>query len=255
MGIAGTDVSKEAANMVLADDSFGTIVLAIMEGRTIYANMKKFIFYIFSANIGELLAVFSTMLIGLPAPLTAVFILVINTLTDVFPSLALGVEPMEANIINHKPRKPDSKIMEWKFIERYLTAGLWIGGFTAAIFLWNLVENGWHFGESLDMDSALYVQSATMAFVTLTLFQMAHSFNSRSETVSIFKMRFFENMYLIAAVFVSTAATVAFVQMPFFQKYLKTSPLTLSQWGAVTGVALSIILFEEVRKIFRRRAL
>ncbi|MEK9133073.1 MAG: HAD-IC family P-type ATPase, partial [Patescibacteria group bacterium] len=127
MGITGTDVSKEAANMVLTDDSFGTIVSAIIEGRTIYENMKKFIYYIFSSNIGELLAIFSTILIGLPAPLTAVFILIINTLTDVFPALALGVEPVKQEILNKPPRKPDSKIMEWPFIRRYLVSGIWIG--------------------------------------------------------------------------------------------------------------------------------
>lgn len=252
MGISGTDVSKEAANMVLADDSFGTIVSAIVEGRTIYENMKKFIYYIFSSNIGELIAIFSTLLLGLPAPLTAVFILIINTLTDVFPALALGVEPVEQSVLDSPPRKPDSKIMEWHFIRRYLLAGLWIGAVTFGTFIWNLADRGWKFGESLDTNSYIYIESATMAFVVLTLLQMVHAWNSRSEKDSVFKMGFFRNMHLIGAILLSTIATVAFVHMPFFQNYLKTAPLSLKKWMILIAFSFSILAFEEIRKLFVR---
>lgn len=249
MGITGTDVSKEAANMVLTDDSFGTIVTAVIEGRTIYENMKKFIFFIFSSNIGELVSIFAIILIGLPAPLTAVLILIINTLTDVFPALALGVEPVERNILERPPRKPDAKIMEWPFIRRYLAVGLFIGLVTAGTFLWNLWSNGWRFGEGIDLDSTLYMESVTMAFVVLTLLQMVHTFNSRSESLSVFRMKFFSNLYLIGAVLFSVVGTIAIVQLPFFQKYLKTVPLSLNQWLILTAMAFSILIFEEIRKL------
>ena len=190
MGITGTEVSKEAANMILTDDSFSTIVTAVMEGRTIYENMKKFIYFIFSSNIGELLAVFSTILFGLPAPLTAVFLLIINTLTDVFPALALGVEPVERDILERPPRKPDSKIIQGAFVYRFLAAGIWKGLVTAAVFFGNLWVNGWRFGQDLNTDTYLYMQSATMAFVVLTLLQMVQAVNSRSLTVSVFRMKF-----------------------------------------------------------------
>lgn len=255
MGITGTDVSKEAANMVLTDDSFGTIVTAVIEGRTIYENMRKFIYYIFAANIGELIAIFAAILIGTPAPLTAVLILIVNTLTDVFPSLALAVEPVERNILERPPRKKGAKIMEASFIKRYSLVGAWIGLITAGTFIWNLLANGWHFGEYLDTNSGLYIQSATMAFVVLTLFQMVHAFICRSESASIFQMKFFRNMYLVAAVFASTVATIAIVQVPVLQKYLGTTPLTTKQWLILTGVAMSLLAFEEIRKIFTRRHL
>ncbi|MEK7172063.1 MAG: cation-transporting P-type ATPase, partial [Patescibacteria group bacterium] len=253
MGITGTDVSKEAANMILTDDSFSTIVTAVMEGRTIYENMKKFIYFIFSSNIGELLAVFSTILFGLPAPLTAVFLLIINTLTDVFPALALGVEPVERDILERPPRKPDSKIIQGAFLYRFLAAGIWKGLVTAAVFFGNLWVNGWRFGQDLNTDTYLYMQSATMAFVVLTLLQMVQAVNSRSLTVSVFRMKFFENLYLLAAIVFSTVATILIVQMPIFEKYLKTTALTLNQWLILTAAAMTILVFEEIRKaVFSR---
>lgn len=253
MGITGTDVSKEAANMVLADDSFGTIVSAIVEGRTIYENMKKFIYFIFSANIGELLAIFFTIMLKLPAPLTAVFILMVNTLTDVFPSLALGIEPVERGILERPPRKPDSKIMEASFVKRYVVVGVWIGLVTTATFVGNLWLKGWRFGQALEVDSALYMQSATMAFIVLTFLQMVHSVICRSHTESVFRMKFFGNMYLLAAILFSTIMTIAVVQIPMLSQFLKTTPLTLKEWLILTAISFSILVFEEIRKFFTRR--
>lgn len=254
MGITGTDVSKEAANMVLTDDSFGTIVTAIIEGRTIYENMKKFIFFIFSSNIGELIAIFGGIMLGLPAPLTAIFMLIINTLTDVFPALALGVEPVEKTILERPPRKSDSKIMEGAFIRRYAISGLVIGLITIGTFVTNLLFHGFKLGTTLAIDSTLYMQSATMAFVVLTLLQMVQALNSRSASMSFFKMKFFENLHLIAAIIFSVGATILLVQLPFFSRYIKTTPLTFTEWLLLSGAAFSILLFEEIRKVFIRRA-
>ncbi|KKU78499.1 MAG: ATPase, P-type (Transporting), HAD superfamily, subfamily IC [Candidatus Peregrinibacteria bacterium GW2011_GWA2_47_7] len=252
MGITGTDVSKEAANMVLTDDSFGSIVSAVIEGRTIYENMKKFIFFIFSSNIGELIAIFSGILLGLPAPLTAVLILIVNTLTDVFPALALGVEPIEQAVLSKPPRKPGVKIMETPFIKRYLMSGIWIGLLTAGTFVMNLWLIGWRFGDALDPQSLLYRESATMAFVVLTLQQMVHAFSCRSEILSIFQMKFFENRALVAATLFSIIATVAVVQIPFISMYIKTVPLSLNGWLTIAAVSFSVLLVEEIRKIFVR---
>ncbi|MFA6521465.1 MAG: cation-transporting P-type ATPase, partial [Candidatus Gracilibacteria bacterium] len=253
MGITGTDVSKEAANMVLTDDSFGTIVSAIAEGRTIYENMKKFIYFIFSANIGELLAIFFTIMLKLPAPLTAVLILIVNTLTDVFPSLALGVEPVERGVLERAPRKPDSKIMESSFVKRYVTVGVFIGLVTTATFVGNLLLKGWHFGQGVEIDSGLYMQSATMAFVVLTFLQMVHSMLCRSHTESIFRMNFFGNMYLIGAILFSTIMTIVIVQVPVISQFLKTTPLSLKEWLILIAISFSILIFEETRKFFTRR--
>lgn len=255
MGITGTDVSKEAANMVLADDSFSTIVTAIIEGRTIYENMKKFIFFIFSSNIGEVLAVFATIMIGLPPPVTAVLILIINTLTDVFPALALAVEPVDATILNKPPRNPHSKIMEGSFVRRYLASGAVIGFVTAGVFLSYLSTKGWHLGETLNSETSLYRHAATMAFVVITLMQMTQVFNSRSDILSVFKMNFFNNPILLAAVSFSILATVALVELPFFQTYLKTESLTGNEWGILILCGFIPLIFEEIRKFFARRRL
>jgi Ca2+-transporting ATPase len=234
--------------MVLADDSFGTIVTAIVEGRTIYENMKKFIYFIFSSNIGELFVIFSGIVMGLPPFLTAVFILIINTLTDVFPALALGVEPMERSILESPPRAPEAKIMNRSFISKCILAGIWIGGVTTATFIANLVYHGWRIGDGLDMDSYLYRQSATMAFVVLTLLQMVQALNSKSETISFFKMKFLQNIPLLGAVAFSLLMTVALVQIPFFHKYIKTTSLSATQWAVLAAVCVSMLFFEEIRK-------
>lgn len=252
MGITGTDVSKEAATMVLTDDSFATIVTAIIEGRTIYENMKKFIYYIFSSNIGEVLAVFGGIMLGLPSPLTAIFMLLINTLTDVAPALALGVEPVEKNILDKKPRRPNAKIMERNFIWRYVIAGMWIGLITVGSFLWSLISAGWRFGEPLGTGNTVYREASTVAFAVLALMQVVHAVICRSENNSVFRMKFFGNLYLLGAIMLSAIATVMFVQMPFLNNYLKSVPLTLNQWFVVIGCAFSILVFEEIRKLIRR---
>ncbi len=252
MGITGTDVSKEAANMVLTDDSFGTIVSAIIEGRTIYENMRKFISFIFASNIGELVAIFVTIMIGLPAPLSAVLILIINTLTDVFPSLALGVEPVEKNVLEKKPRNPNSRIMERPFIIRCFINGGVIGLVTVGVFVWNLSRAGWHFGESLSTDSTLYYKSATMAFVMLTLMQMVHAFNNRSETVSVFRMNPLTNPALIGAVLFSILGTVALVEIPVLQTYFKTVSLSGMEWLALVLLSFAPLIPEEIRKRYHK---
>lgn len=252
MGITGTDVSKEAANMVLTDDSFSSIVSAIIEGRTIYENMKKFIFFIFSSNIGELLALIITIFLGLPAPLTAVLILLINTLTDVFPALALGVEPVERSILENPPRKTADRIMNKDFILRYCLIGLYMGLVTAGMFIWNLLRHGWNFGERISIDTNLYAESASIAFITITLMQMIHVFNSRSSTESVFRMNIFSNITLIFAVISSAVLSIIFVELPFFQEYLGTHSLSLHDYGIIIFVSLSILVVEEIRKLRQR---
>lgn len=250
MGITGTDVSKEAANMILADDSFGSIVKAVIEGRTIYENMKKFIFFIFSSNIGELLAILIAILIGLPAPLTAVLILLINTLTDVFPALALGVEPVERAILENPPRKATERIMNKKFIIRYSIAGLYIGVVTVGMFIWNLYMHGWRFGERISTDTSIYQESASVAFVTITLLQMIHVFSCRSESESVFKMNIFSNLTLLFATFSSAILSVLFVELPFFQKYLGTSSLSALHYTVILFMSFTVLFVEEFRKYY-----
>lgn len=248
MGITGTDVSKEASNMILADDSFSTIINAVKEGRTIYQNLKKFVFYIFSCNIGELITVFTAIILGIPAPLTAILILSVDIGTDVLPALALGVDVSEKGIMSQPPRDPKAKIMDRGFIGRFLYVGIFIGAITVAAYFWSLFEQGWQWGMVLDADSIMYVKSSTFAFAILVLIQMVNAYNSRSDRRSVFQMGFFNNLWLLGAITISLLVVYLLVEVPFFNEWVHTAPLEWYEWFVIIGAAFGILLVEEVRK-------
>jgi len=239
MGITGTDVSKEASEMVLTDDSFSTIVNAIEEGRSIYSNITKFIRYMFSTNLGEIIAILLAMLV-IPKHfiVTAVQILWINLGTDVLPALALGVEPPEKGIMSRPPRNPKQRIISSKRFVHWLITGIIIGGGTLLMFMMNIDDP---------------VKARTMAFTVLVFFQLANVFNCRHETKSIFKLRPLSNKYVIYAVLVSIILQVMVIQVPFLQGIFKTTALSLKEWGGVVLLSLSIIVFDELRKVFARK--
>jgi potassium/sodium efflux P-type ATPase len=255
MGIAGTDVSKEASNMVLADDSYATIVSAIYEGRTIYENLKKFVFYMFSCNMAELLTVFAGIILALPPPLTAILILCIDLGTDVLPAVALGIDPSEPGIMDKKPRDPKKKIMDKKFTIRFVYLGLIMGSIVMAIFILTLYRYGWTWGQPLDNANLVYLKAATTAFALLVIIQMANAFNARSEINSIFKLGIFSNLYLLGAIFISLIFTAAMVEIPFFQHYLHTTHLNFYDWLIIISASLLVLAIEEIRKLFSRKLL
>ncbi|MCX6734239.1 MAG: cation-transporting P-type ATPase [Candidatus Peregrinibacteria bacterium] len=238
MGIAGTDVSKEAANMVLADDSFYTIVTAIQEGRTIYENLKKFIMYIFSSNIGELFVIFGAIILELPMPLTAIMMLLVNVGTDIFPALALGVEPSKRCYMETQPRNPTEKILRSDFIKRMTFIGIIIGTTSLLAYIIGL---------------RLYTKETamTLTYATLVFAQFFNAYNSRSSTESAF-IKPFENGYLVGAIILSALIAVATIQIPFLQQYLKTTPLDVSQWGLVLSLGAVTLFAEEIRKYIVR---
>lgn len=255
MGITGTDVSKEASNMVLADDSFSTIVTAIKEGRTIYDNLKKFVFYIFSCNIGELVTVFAAILLNMPAPLSAILILAVDLGTDVLPAVALGVDPSEPGIMKNPPRDPKQKIMNKPFVLRYLYLGLFIGAAVIFSYMWSLYHYGWTWGEVLSSDSLTYLKASTTAFATLVIIQMFNTFNSRSEHYSIFQLGFFSNLWLLGAITISLILTFLMIEIPALQHYLGTTHLGIQDWTVIILASLSVLFVEEIRKIFARKKL
>lgn len=253
MGISGTDVSKEASNMILSDDSFGTIVTAIKEGRTIYENLKKFIFYIFSSNISELFIIFSAILLNLPAPLTAVLILIINLTTDILPALALGIEPTEAGIMNKKPRNVHQKILNKHFIQRIMFIGISSGVIMTMVYLWQLNSFGFSFGQPQSLDADNHIKAISITFAFLTMLQMANTLNARSERLSIFKIQFFSNTKLLWAILSSILITVVIIEIPFLQKYFHTTSLTILEWFFVSIMSFLIIGVEEIRKLLAKR--
>ena len=249
MGITGTDVSKEAADMILADDSFGTIVKAVHEGRTIYENLRKFVFYIFSCNIGELVTVFTAILLGIPAPLTAILILAVDLGTDVLPAIALGVDPPEPGIMDKPPRPRNEHLMRRGFVLHFVYLGLAIGVIVTTAYFWMLHRYGWSWGNELDSDNLTYLKASTSAFAILVMIQMANAFNSRSLKQSIFKLGLFTNRWLLGAIGISLITLILFVELPFFQNFLHTIHLTFTEWLILAALSLLILILEECRKL------
>jgi len=255
MGLAGTDVAKQAADMILADDDFATIVAAIEEGRTIFANIRKFLRYLLSSNIGEVLTMFLGVLlvgaIGLPGrehglvlPLLATQILWINLVTDGLPALALGLDPPDAHRMAQPPRPPG---------ERVISAGMWrgillVGVVMAAgtlLLLDSDLPGGWLAGTA-DLRHA-----QTLAFTTLVLFQVFNVFNARSDDRSAFG-DLFRNWFLWAAVAVSIASQVAVVHVPLLQNAFGTTALGAADWLRSTAVASCVLWVRELDKLAAR---
>jgi Ca2+-transporting ATPase len=226
MGCTGTDVTRQAASMILMDDNFSTIVASVEEGRNIYINIRKFIRYLLSCNIGEVLTMFLGMLLGMPVPLLPVQILLINLATDGLPAIALSMEPGSSEVMKQKPRDPDESIFSdglWKLI---IIRGIFIGISTLLSFVTVL-----RLSDNL-------VSARTAALVTLVLSQLIHVFECKSEKKSIFEIPIFNNLWLVFSVLTSLGQLLGVVYMPILQNLFKTVPLTLDEWMPVAGFSL-----------------
>jgi Ca2+-transporting ATPase len=225
MGITGTDVTKEASSMILADDNFATIVAAVEEGRGIYDNIRKFIRYLLSCNIGEVLTMFVASLAGLPLPLLPVQVLWVNLVTDGLPALALGIDPTEANCMRRPPRHPKESVFSRGLSRKIASRGVQIGFSTILVFAGvYLLRN----------DLAL---ARTMAFCTLVFCQLFHVFDCRSENYTIFELGLFTNPYLLLAVTASIIMQLSVIYVPFLSNIFATVPMTLFDWLIVLTVA------------------
>ncbi len=239
MGITGTDVSKEASDMILTDDNFASIVNVIKEGRGIYDNIKKFVEYLLSSNLGEILVIFIAMLIGMPLPLIAIHILWINLATDGLPALALSVDPTEPGIMERKPRKKDSKIFSKNIVLRMMAVGIIMCVGTLALFkLYDPINN--------------LVYAQTMAFSTLMMFQMFNVLNCRSERNSIFRIGVFSNRHLIGAITISILLQLAVIYTPLATSF-KTVPLSLIDLVYVVLMSSTVLIFGEIIKLIRNK--
>ncbi|HJO02142.1 MAG: calcium-transporting P-type ATPase, PMR1-type [Candidatus Woesearchaeota archaeon] len=234
MGITGTDVAKEASDMVLTDDNFASIVNAVEEGRDIYDNIKKFVEYLLSSNLGEILTIFIAVLIGLPLPLIAIMILWINLATDGLPALALSVDPSDPDIMERKPRGNKERIISNPIIIRMLIVGVTMMIGTLAVFKLYSPET-----------NLAYAQ--TMAFSTLMFFQMFNVLNCRSEFNSLFKVGLFTNMRLWGAILMSIIMQVIVIHTPL-NTFFKTIPLSLMDWVYVILISSSVFVIVEIYK-------
>ncbi len=239
MGITGTDVAKEASAMVLADDNFATIVRAIEEGRVIFDNIKKFVEYLLSSNMGEVLTLFTGIILGWPLPVTALMILWINLVTDGAPALALGIDPPEPGVMNRHPRKIEENIVNKSRGTMILLIGLIM--MLGTLFVFDLYDPG----EQL-------LKAQTMAFTTLMLFQMFNVLNQRSEHTSLFAVGVFRNYLLWVAIIISVGLQFAVVYLPFLQHLFGTVSLGAKDWLIAVGVSASVLVFGEIVKLLKR---
>ena len=221
MGISGTDVTKEAAAMILTDDNFATIVSAVEEGRIIYDNIRKFIRYLLSCNLGEVLTMFLASIFYLPNPLTPIQILFVNLATDGLPAIALGVDPPDKDIMMQQPRAKSEGIFARGLWEKIIVRGCLIGVCTLFSF-----EIARLFG----MDLAT---CRTISLCTLVMSQLLHVFECRSERHSIFEIKIFSNPYLLGAVCVSVIMICSILYIPFLKSVFNTVSLNLMQWSIV----------------------
>jgi len=240
MGITGTEVTKEAATLVLADDNFATMVDAVREGRTIYDNIVKFVRFQLSTNIGAILTVLCAPLFGLPTPFTAIQILWVNIIMDGPPAMTLGVEPARPGIMNQPPRSADASILTGRRVARLSLYGLTMAVGTLAAYAW---------GESRDGGHAYAV---TLAFTTFVLFQFFNIFNARAEYDSAFSRQFFDNRRLWLALICVVGLQFVVVHWAPAQAVFDTVDLTLADWALAILIASSVLLFDEIRKLAER---
>ena len=246
MGITGTEVSKGASDMVLADDNFSTIVVAVEEGRKVFANIQKAIQYLLSANLGEVLTLFMMTMLGWQI-LAPVHILWINLVTDTLPAIALGVEPMERNIMKQPPRGRQSNFFSGGVLGGILYQGLLEGGITLFVY-WMAITYPVHATASLAHADAL-----TMAFATLGLIQLFHAFNSKSIHGSIFTVGLFRNKFFNWAILIAFALLAMTILVPGLNSLFHVASLNLFQWSIVLGASLMMIVIVEIVKFFQRR--
>lgn len=245
MGITGTEVSKEASDMVLADDNFATIVTAVKAGRKVFANIQKSLQYLLSANLGEVLTLFVMTMMGWQI-LAPVQILWINLVTDTFPAIALGVEPAEPGIMKRKPRGRTSNFLSGGFMSNILYQGFFEGFITLCVYAF-AITNPVHASDALAHADAL-----TMAYATLGLIQLFHAFNSKTIHESIFRIGMFKNKFFNWALLGSAVLLIMTIVIPGFNEMFHVTELTASQWLVVVFGGFMIVVVSEVVKYIQR---
>jgi P-type Ca2+ transporter type 2C len=239
MGITGTDVSKEASDMVLLDDNFATIVSAVQEGRRIYDNIRKFVKYTLTSNAGEIWVMLLAPFLGMPLPLTPIQILWVNLVTDGLPGLALTVEPAESNTMRRKPYAPNENIFGRGMARDILWIGLLMGlvSLLAGFIYWRFDNHSWQ----------------TITFTTLTLAQMGNALATRSERDSIFSIGLLSNRALLGSILLTFVLQMAVIYLPFMNQAFDTVPLSIGELAFSLGLSTVIFFSIELVKWFRRR--
>ena len=286
MGIVGTEVSKEASDMVLADDNFSTIVSAVEEGRAIYANMKAFIRYMISSNIGEVMSIFMSSLLGIPDGFNSIQLLWVNLVTDGLPATALSFNPPDPEVMRKPPRKTDEALINgWIFI-RYMVIGIYVGLSTVGIFIyWYSFDNyssdghtivslsqlsswgqcpawenfsvnnfgGLEFANPCEYFTYGKRKASTLSLTVLVMIEMFNAVNALSEDSSILSMGIFANPFLLIAIAGSVILHCVILYIPIFQRIFSTMPLTAYDWALVIAFSFPVIIIDEILKFIARQ--
>ncbi|WNV77858.1 cation-transporting P-type ATPase [Geodermatophilus sp. DSM 44513] len=239
MGITGTEVTKEAGDMILTDDDFATIVASVREGRSIYDNVVKFVRFQLSTNIGAILSFLGASVAGLAAPLTAIQVLWVNIIMDGPPAMALGVDPARPGLMDAPPRRPSERILNRTRLFRMSRAGVVMAAGTLSVL-------------ALAEEAHGAAVAATMAFTTFVLFQFFNALNARAETETVFTGHLFTNRWLWTSFAVVVLLQVLVVQVPLLQELFDTTALTLGQWLTCAAVSATVLVVEEAVKLARR---
>ncbi|OYD41019.1 cation-translocating P-type ATPase [Sphingobacterium cellulitidis] len=253
MGITGTDVAKNASDIILADDNFSTIIGAIEQGRNIYNNIKKSVIFLLASNLGEVITMLVAIVAGLPVPLLATQLLWINLITDTLPAVALGMDPGDPNVMNEKPRNVKENFFSNGGGKKIFIAGILIGLLTIAAFLIGYFEHGYNpFMDTIPEDIHEYAR--TMAFLTIIACQLFYSLSFRHEYKSIFRVGIFSNRYLVFAIILGFALQLMVLFVPILRESFKLQVIGIYDWVKVIGLGLVPLLVNELIKLFSKKA-
>jgi Ca2+-transporting ATPase len=256
MGITGTDVAKEAAEMILTDDNFASIVNAIEEGRAVYDNIRRFVGYIFTSNTPELVPFILYVMFKIPLPLTIMQILAIDLGTDMVPALALGAEAPEPGIMQRKPRDRNERLLNRKTLSKaYLFLGPIQAAAAMSAFYFMYLTNGWRPGMEMAATGPVYVTATAMTLGAVVTTQIGNGFAQRTNVESIFKVGFFSNRLLLWGILSECVVLVALVYIPFLQDVFHTGPLGPIDWAFLIALIPTLLIADEIRKYFVRRKL
>lgn len=256
MGITGTDVAKEAAEMILTDDNFASIVNAIEEGRAVYDNIRRFVGYIFTSNTPELVPFILYVMFKIPLPLTIMQILAIDLGTDMVPALALGAEAPEPGVMQRKPRDRNERLLNRKTLSKaYLFLGPIQAAAAMSAFYFLYLTNGWRPGMEMAATGLVYVTATAMTLGAVVTTQIGNGFAQRTNVESIFKVGFFSNRLLLWGILSECVVLVALVYIPFLQDVFHTGPLGPIDWAFLIALIPTLLIADEIRKYFVRRKL
>jgi magnesium-transporting ATPase (P-type) len=255
MGIAGTDVAKEAADLILLDDNFASIVAAIEEGRAVFENIRKFLTYILSSNIPEIVPYLAFVLFRIPLPLTIIQILAVDLGTDMLPALALGAENPDASVMQRPPRGRRERLLTWGLVARaYLFLGMLEAAAAMGVFFFVLGAAGWHYGVSLDRGAPLYLQATSACLAAIVVMQMVNVFLCRHPSRSAFSFPLFGNPYLLLGLAAELAVILFILYTPAGNWLFGTAPIGGEVWLLALVGAAFMGMLEEVRKAAIRQA-